>query len=336
MHTTQEWKIGCGLELLDDIEKDSVTLMILDLPYFGVVKNAWDNQWRTLDEYLDWCREWFVKSERVLKDNGSLYYFNSQFKAIKAVDTLIESCTALNFRQFITIDKGIASVAGRTSIDALRSYPNASEYVSFYTFQPPTQGICDIFYNIRKYMIDEKTKAGLTSCKQINELLGVSSAGGGMAAHYFNFDNKIWELPTKEMYKKLQSTGRFKREYENLRQEYESLRHEYESLRYPFNLQPGHTDVWHFNFYKERRHGHPTQKPFDLIKRIVLTSSNEGDLVCDPAMGTGTTMKVCEVHDRNFTGAEIAGEYEPAINARGMTHTPPLQHHFEKALRKEQ
>ncbi len=322
-----EWKIQNGLELLDDLTKNSATLMVLDLPYFKVVKNNWDNQWKTLDDYLDWCKEWFIKSERALKDNGSLYYFNSQYKVIKAVDTLIESCTALNFRQFITIDKGLASVAGRTSVDALRSYPKASEYVVFYTFQDEsglttvTHGINN-FKSLRDYFKEFQEAIGISKSEIVNQI-------SQEADHCFRWGSSQWSLPTEDTYKKLcgllSKHDFVVREYEDLRYEYENLRCEYEDLRYPFNLQPGHTDVWHFDFYKERRHGHPTQKPFDLIKRIVLTSSNEGDLVCDPAMGTGTTMKVCEVCNRDFVGAEIDSQYEQVINERCMTHTPTLQ-----------
>lgn len=313
--TTQEYRIGDGLELLDDTDKDSVTLMVLDLPYSGVVKNGWDNQWKTLDDYLDWCKEWFIKSERVLKDNGSLYYFNSQFKVIKAVDTLIESCTSLNFRQFVTIDKGIASVAGRTSIDAMRSYPNASEYLTFFTFGDFTGS----GNPMAEYLKSETDRSG-ASQSELRKLFPSATGGEtGCITNWINGYNCIlkWQY---ELIRDYLNSGKV----EYLRREYEDLRREYEDMRYPFNLQPGHTDVWHFNFYKERRHGHPTQKPFDLIKRIVLTSSNEGDMVCDPAMGTGTTMKVCEVHNRNFTGAEISPEYEPAIKDRCMTHTPSL------------
>lgn len=323
MEITQTWEIQCGLEMLDDIKKDSVTLMVLDLPYFGVVKNAWDNQWKTLDDYLDWCEEWFIKSERVLKDNGSMYYFNSQFKVIKAVDTLIESCTSLNFRQFITIDKGIASVAGRTSIDDLRSYPNASEYLTFYTFQDES-GLTTVTHDINNF------KSLRQYFKEFQEAIGgpkskIIEYVGQEADHCFRWGSTQWRLPTVDTYQRL---CELPLKHAFTIRDYEDLRRDYEDLRYPFNLQSGHTDVWHFNFYKERRHGHPTQKPFDLIKRIVLTSSNAGDLVCDPAMGTGTTMKVCEVHDRNFIGAEIDPEYEPAINDRCLTHTPPLHTYF--------
>ena len=336
IHTTQEWRIGDGLELLDDLDKNSVTLIILDLPYYKVVKNGWDNQWKTLDDYLDWCKEWFIKSERTLKDNGLLYYFNSQFKTIMAVDTLIESCTALNFRQFITIDKGLESVAGRTSIDALRSYPNASEYLTFYTFEDFTgsEMLSDEISSrnpMAKYLKDELDRSGVSQSEIRKLFLSSTGRETGCVTNWIKGYNCIlkWQYDKIQEYFNRGGTSEYlRREYEDLRREYEDLRREYEDLRYPFNLQPRHTDVWHFNFYKERRHGHPTQKPFDLIKRIVFTSSNEGDMVCDPAMGTGTTMKVCEVHNRNFIGAEIDPDHEPMINNRCMTHTPPLTSYF--------
>ena len=320
--TTQTWKISDGLELLDDLEKDSITLMILDLPYFKVIKNEWDNQWKTLDDYLDWCKEWFIKSERVLKDNGSLYYFNSQFKTIMAVDSLIESCTELNFRQFITIDKGIASVAGRTSIDNLRSYPNASEYLAFYTFGDFTgsemlSGTKLSQNPMAKYLKDEFKKAKIPPSRLRKLFITKTGRDCDCITNWvlgYNF-------PSKQQYEKI-------KEYLNSKCGSEYLKHEYEDLRYPFNLQPGHTDVWHFDFYKERRHGHPTQKPFDLIKRIVLTSSNEGDIVCDPTMGTGTTMKVCKSRNRNFIGSEINPEYESIIKERCSTHTSSLEDWF--------
>jgi DNA modification methylase len=47
------------------------------------------------------------------------------------------------------------------------------------------------------------------------------------------------------------------------------------------------------------------QKPQLLIERLVKASSNEGDLVLDPFMGTGTTAVVCKKLNRNFIGFEI-------------------------------
>lgn len=51
------------------------------------------------------------------------------------------------------------------------------------------------------------------------------------------------------------------------------------------------------------------QKPEALIKRLVLASSNEGDLVLDPFSGTGTCPTICIRYNRNFIAFEKNGEY---------------------------
>lgn len=49
---------------------------------------------------------------------------------------------------------------------------------------------------------------------------------------------------------------------------------------------------------------HPTQKPIDAIERFVLLSSNVGDIILDPFMGSATTAVSCIRHNRNFIGFE--------------------------------
>jgi len=51
--------------------------------------------------------------------------------------------------------------------------------------------------------------------------------------------------------------------------------------------------------------GYPTQKPKALIERIIKASSNEGDLVADFYLGSGTTAEVCKDLNRNFIGCDI-------------------------------
>jgi site-specific DNA-methyltransferase (adenine-specific) len=57
---------------------------------------------------------------------------------------------------------------------------------------------------------------------------------------------------------------------------------------------------------EEKRFGkHPTQKPVALLERILLASSNRGDLVLDPFMGGGTTTIAAFRHRRSVTGIEF-------------------------------
>jgi len=54
---------------------------------------------------------------------------------------------------------------------------------------------------------------------------------------------------------------------------------------------------------------HPTEKPLDFIKLMIRVSSNEGDLVLDPFMGSGTTAIAAKELGRHFLGFELEPEY---------------------------
>jgi site-specific DNA-methyltransferase (adenine-specific) len=54
---------------------------------------------------------------------------------------------------------------------------------------------------------------------------------------------------------------------------------------------------------------HPTQKPEELLRRIIAASSNDGDLVVDPFSGSGTTAVVCELLGRSWMVCEQSQEY---------------------------
>ena len=54
---------------------------------------------------------------------------------------------------------------------------------------------------------------------------------------------------------------------------------------------------------------HPTQKPVNLMEYLVKTYTNEGDLVLDFTMGSGTTGVACKKNNRNFIGIELNEKY---------------------------
>jgi len=70
--------------------------------------------------------------------------------------------------------------------------------------------------------------------------------------------------------------------------------------------------VWSINTPKpiEKKFGkHPTQKPSDLLKRIVLASTNKGDLILDPFTGSSTTGLASYLFGRKFIGIDTEKEY---------------------------
>lgn len=70
--------------------------------------------------------------------------------------------------------------------------------------------------------------------------------------------------------------------------------------RYPIDIIYYHRDADAF---------HPTQKPVDLLRYLVLTYTNEGDTVLDNCMGSGTTAIACIKEKRHFIGFELSKEY---------------------------
>jgi site-specific DNA-methyltransferase (adenine-specific)/modification methylase len=54
---------------------------------------------------------------------------------------------------------------------------------------------------------------------------------------------------------------------------------------------------------------HPTQKPEEMLKRIILASSNEGDIVLDPFSGSGTTVYIAKKYNRKWIGIEKDKNY---------------------------
>ena len=65
------------LSLLTSLPDNSVDLIATDPPYFKVKKDAWDNQWATQAEFLNWLDSILIEYARVLRPTGSLYLFAS-------------------------------------------------------------------------------------------------------------------------------------------------------------------------------------------------------------------------------------------------------------------
>ena len=61
---------------------------------------------------------------------------------------------------------------------------------------------------------------------------------------------------------------------------------------------------------------HPAIYPEDLAGQHIYSWSNEGDLVYDPFMGSGTTAKMAHIYKRNWIGSEISQEYVDLANKR--------------------
>ncbi len=330
-------KIYCSdcLTLMKDIEDKSINLIIADPPY-NIGKASWDK----IDNYIEWCQSWVLECQRVLAENGSFYLFHNDFMQIIDIARMIRDKTRFVFKQFITWDKkqdnGFA--IQRLSNGTMRNYYNGfTEYILYYTFQDET-GLTTVmldtnnFPTLRKYFYDLLCHIG-KSLGNINKELGHRKAEyyfyvipkkhiietiGQKADHCFRYGSTQWDIPTSETYQEL--IDNFEIDHWQGFREYESLRLEYESLRYTFNMTynfsnySSNSNVWNYPSAKESEH--PTQKPQALIENIIKHSSNEGDLILDPFVGSGTSCVASKVLNRHYIGIEQEAEYVTIANKR--------------------
>lgn len=287
--------LGDCLEVMKEIPEKSVNLICTDPPY-NIGKADWDK----IPNYIEWCGKWTLECQRVLADNGSFYFSHNDMEQVADLIVWIRKNTSFVFKQFIVWNKRFDDAKNKGFLDGfvvpdgLRNYQQMAEYYLFYTFQDET-GLTTIFNNkdcfgsIKNYLRNERKKSGLT-LDEINVIVGTASMAG---RHYFA--DSQWCMPIKEHYEKLQSTGFFGREYEDLRREYEDL-------RYTFNNQKTHHSVWDYEIAKGN--GHVTPKPVDLIENIIKHSSNKGDTVLDLFMGYGSCGEACVNLNRKFIGID--------------------------------
>ena len=273
---------GDCIETMKKLDDNSVDLVIADPPYWKVVGEKWDYQWRTEKEYVEWSIKWIKEVSRILRIGGTFYCFG-YFRTLALIVPHLEEM-GLELRQQIIVDKGIRSVSGRAT-KKYKIFPNVTESILF------------IIKDNKKFVkpfLKERQQALKLTAKQINEALGVKSNGGGMWSIYTG-KNVCEQFPTEELWNKLSGILDFYCPYKSVSQTY--------------NPQMGYTDVWtDIDFYQEKRL-HPTQKPLKLIRRLIIASSNEHDIVLDPFSGAGSTQISCIQLNRHYIGIELDEDY---------------------------
>ena len=76
------------------------------------------------------------------------------------------------------------------------------------------------------------------------------------------------------------------------------------------------TDIPSLNSQAKDRTGYPTQKPIELLERIINASSNEGDMVLDPFCGCATTCVAAEKLNRKWVGIDVSKEAYELVKSR--------------------
>ena len=301
------------MDVLKKLPDKCVDLVLTDPPYFGIVKDKWDNQWKDIYEFQTFVGLIGKELKRVLKDNGAIYWFGD--------DKTIAYCQIELDKEFNLLNnivwRKVNGMCAKGAKSVYRSYAPITERILFYDKGEDKSGLTmlfntpDLFASVKKYMRDEKNKVKQKMCftteKEFNEYINKITETSSVVSHHYFADSQ-YSFPTFEIYKKLQTTGFFQREYEDLRREYEDLRRTWNNLNTA-------TDVLDFPIISGQII-HPTQKPLNLISYLLERSSKEKNIVLDCFSGSGTTAIACHNLKRHFICIEKDPNYWAASMKR--------------------
>jgi len=245
----------------------------------------------TNDEYLQFMYERFILLRELLSETGSIYVHLDEHKSHYIRLILDEVFGQENFRREIIWDITVLSgfkVQAQNWIrghDTILYYSKSPKPLFNKLRQPHQQKYIDMFNRT-----DENGDEYLVAHGKKRYLKDVIDRGKPFG--------DVWDdlLSYQMLRKDLEEV----REVEDL---YQLLSDEKEAQ----NI----SNVWDniMSFQQQptaaENVGYPTQKPQTLLERIILSATNEGDLVFDCFMGSGTTQAVATKLNRRFIGADI-------------------------------
>lgn len=243
--------------------------------------------------YLVMMAARLVELHRVLKPTGGIY-LHCDPTASHYLKLVMDSIWGVkNFVNEIVWKRTSAhsdsSACGRAH-DILMLYAkNNSRFTWNRLFQSYDQAYIDSHYRF----VDESGRRYRTG-----DLTATGLSGGGYEYEWKGV-RKIWRCPPEKM-AELDQAGRVRYTRTGTA---EYVRYLDEMPGIP--LQDLWTDIPPINSQATERLGYPTQKPEALLERIILASSNEGDVVLDPFCGCGTTIAVAEGLNRRWIGIDI-------------------------------
>lgn len=241
-----------------------------------------------------------IPMKRALKETGSIYLHCDPTAShyLKMIMDMIFG--PKNFRNEITWKRTTAhndaAVMGMVH-DVILFYTKSKAFTWNKVYIPHTEKYIKSKYRHkepdgRRFMDDNLTAKGLT--------------GGGYEYEYRGKEN-LWRVPLSTM-ERLDRENRL----------YFTRTGGIRIKRYLDEMDGvALSDVWNdiddlwddidpVNSQALERYGYPTQKPMDLLNRIVKASSNEGDLILDPFCGCGTTIHAAEANGRQWIGIDIS------------------------------
>ena len=277
----------------DNIESGSVDLILTDLPY-GNMNGAGLDGWgkdKTNWDFAIEPKKIYEIANRILRKNGKMILFSQEPYTGRLTNEAIPN-VPFNYRMIWEKDHfANALLCNKAPVSYFEDILVFSKKHDFEGMHP-----------LRPYFKMVMDYIGLT-IGQINKRLGHRRA-----EHAFYVDTSQFSLCTEATYNELILA--FSIDKMEGFKNYEELSQASDGLDSTFNLWGGKKYKSNILKYRKDYDGyHPTQKPILLLEDLIKTFSNQGDLVVDLTMGSGSTGVTCKNTNRRFIGIELDTGY---------------------------
>jgi len=297
--------------LQNNLPDKCADLIIADPPYFEV-KGKFDFIWNSFDDYLKDVEKWAVECKRILKDNGTLFWYGDA-KKIAYSQIIIDKYFGLLSNVTVHI---YDRQTNKIKKEDARSFINTTERILMYSNEINRTGLEEIKLDINNFKplrdyFEFLQKNIIATKKEVLEKVGQ------VADHCFRWGSTQWDLPTKETYNKLIEL--FHIDKIKGFKEYEELRREYEELRRIFNPKEQYKmDVLRFSQegHKTGKFEHDTVKPEKLTRVLIQTCSKKGQTLVVPFAGSGTECAMGIKEGLDIYGFDIEPKYCEMANKR--------------------
>ena len=318
------------MELMATLEDKSQHLIIVDPPYFEV-KGKFDFIWDSSEDYLIDVEKWAKEIKRVMADNGTLFWWGHA-KKIAYSQIILDKY--FNLENHLKWEKKDCQTMAQ-DFEQARTYAPVTEHLLMYSNDVLKTGLQEIYDNpnlflpIKKYMRAERDKLmaqkGFKTISKFNDFINNWTGTSNVVSRHYFADSQYF-FPVAKIYKKMQETGFWRKEYEELRSEYEELRSEYEELRRPFNNYMKLTDVLKFSqqTHITGKWKHPTMKPPQLCSALIRTCSRKGMNMLVPFGGSGSECIEGFHAGLNVVSSELDKDYFDMAQQRILEETAQL------------
>ena len=280
----------------DNIESGSVDLILTDLPY-GTMNGFNGIDW----DFAIEPKKVYEIANRILRKNGKMVLFSQEPYTGQLTTQAIPN-VPFNYRMIWEKDNFANAL--------LCNKAPVSYFEDILVFSKTHD--CEALHPLRAYFKMVIDYIGLGKKEIVSRI-------GQRADHTFRTDSTQFGLCTESTYNELiQVFSIDKMEGFKTYEELREIDRKYDST---FNLWEGNKYKSNILKYKKDYDGlHPTQKPVLLLEDLIKTFSNEGDLVVDLTMGSGSTGIACLNTKRNFIGIEKDDTYFEVAKKRIEEH----------------